>query len=196
MSLVVHIGNQLPHSSGVVRHHRAGSIEYIIDGYRRNTGHQLRHRRIPEVYVGNHHAVAIAVAAVIQVAHGGGAQVFADKGDIIASGLHAVLQCVQYAGKELVSQAAVHLVFKEDTNAVTAIGLQRPGNGIGVITQFLGPLANSLGCFLAHIRGIVQCLADRSRGHPTGGGHISQGWHSYRLFQIVCFEIVFVTMPL
>ena len=85
-------------------------------------------------------------------------------------------------------QAAVLVVYKEDTDIVGAVGLQGPGCGIGNVAHLLGGLPDAGPGFGANVRLVVQRLADRGDGDTAALGNIFHGDHvgaSFRRFSLI-----------
>ena len=74
--------------------------------------HQLHHLRVVEVHAGDHNAVHIAVAAVLQITHAPAADVVVDESDVVAVLFRFHLEAVQHSRKIFVGQAALPFVHK------------------------------------------------------------------------------------
>ena len=72
-------------------------------------------------------------------------------------------------------QTAVLLVHEQNTYIKRAIGLQRPGGGIGYIAHLCGNLMDLLPGFRADVRLIIQRFAHGSHGDAAALGNVLHG---------------------
>ena len=168
---------ELPHAADIVRAHAAAFFHAEIDahGGDADLGHLRGGRRL---FVGAHddeHPVAIAVAGVLSQSQRSPPQLSADKENIKAQVLGTLLEAVEDAGEELVSQALSPAGGIEDPQAVAAPGLQRSRRGVGGVSHLFGHGADPRGGVAADIPGVVERFAHGGDGHSALLGDLPYG---------------------
>ena len=141
--------------------------------------HQLHHLRLVEVHAGDHHAVHIAVAAVLQIAHAPAADVVVDEGDVVAVLFRFHLEAVQHGRKIFVGQAALPFVHEQNAQIVGAVGLEGTGGGVGQVAHAVRSGPHPLPGGGRDVRLVVQRLADRCHRYTAFLGQIFQGRHHF-----------------
>ena len=177
-------GPCLPHqrlqAGNVVREDGHAVVEHMVDGDDGHLAvHQLHHLRVVEVHAGNHHAVHIAVAAVLQIAHALAADVVVDESDVVAVLFRFHLETVQHSRKVLVGQAALPFVHKQNAQIVGAVGLEGTGGGVGQVAHAVRSGPHPLPGGGRDVRLVVQRLADRCHRYAAFLGQIFQGRHHF-----------------
>ena len=117
VSHLVNVSDKISHSLYVVRDHSDPVVENVIDRHDRDAAvDQFDHFRIPEVDTRYRHTVQSSVSCPFQVSHGTAVCFTAvDQCQIIVPELDRSLEAVQHMGEEVVCQAALGLVHKEDS---------------------------------------------------------------------------------
>ena len=149
----------------------------LVDGDHRQLGvDQLRHHGVREIRRGDDHAVDPAIAAVLQVG-GSAASEIVDKGNVVVAALGLAADPVQHRREELVRETAVHGIDEEDAEVVGALGLQRPGCGVGHVAHLLRRAEDAAPGLLPDVELTVERLAHRGDRDTAAMCNVLHGYH-------------------
>ena len=162
------VPHQIEHAFFIIAEDTVLSRKKVVDSDQGNFAlHEILDLGVIKIYAQNANAVYIAVTAMIQIGKRLASDVMIDQGNVVAPALRLTLESIEYNDEIGVQEAVLQIIVQNYAEVEGAVGLQPPGNRVGMIADLTRGFQHPLACFLADIRVIVQRLGDRRYGKPA-----------------------------